>query len=358
VGIVLSTSGASATQAPGRPSTSVVYQTSVLTAVASAQTAAGFPYATTLASSANTASAQPANSNTSTSVPIANGGLRVGAIVGVAISAIALVLIVILVAFLIWRRRRKQPNALPPKSSTVQEVEANSWRPDEEKEVKPIATTNVVYPPELSSEQPIYAANYEKQTLVPQVIDDPRYPSKQLNPLQPDSVYQLSPSSANTELAAVVPPKVAAWTRATSEYGPPYHGVVEADSTPQSRITSPVSELGNNPYKNQHELSASPYMAGNSLMIGHPVTAAQELSSSPAARPAATLPTAYASETVAGVASGADDAEDVELNRMKAEIEAVRAEKERVLHLQALEEKERELSRKIVNRELSKGAGS
>jgi hypothetical protein len=99
-------------------------------------------------------------------------------------------------------------------------------------------------------------------------------------------------------------------------------------------------------------------MAGNSLMIGHPVTAAQELSSSPAARPAATLPTAYASETVAGVASGADDAEDVELNRMKAEIEAVRAEKERVLHLQALEEKERELSRKIVNRELSKGAGS
>jgi hypothetical protein len=36
----------------------------------------------------------------------------------------------------------------------------------------------------------------------------------------------------------------------------------------------------------------------------------------------------------------------------------VRAEKERVLNLQALEERECELSKKIVNRELSKGAGS
>jgi len=57
---------------------------------------------------------------------------------------------------------------------------------------------------------------------------------------------------------------------------------------------------------------------------------------------------------VAGPVDG--EADDMELNRMKAEIEAVRAEKERVL--QALEERERELSRKIVNRELSKEAGS
>jgi hypothetical protein len=53
-----------------------------------------------------------------------------------------------------------------------------------------------------------------------------------------------------------------------------------------------------------------------------------------------------------------DGADDAELNRMKAEIEAVRAEKERVLQLQALEERERELSRKIISRELSKGTGS
>jgi hypothetical protein len=147
VGIVFSTSGASATQAPGQLSTSVVYQTSVLTAVASAQTAAGFPYATTFASSASTASAQPATPNTSTPVPTANGGLGVGAIVGIAIGAIASVLIAILVAFLIWRRRRKQPNALPPEPSTVQEVEANSRRPDVEKEVKPITTTWGCVPP-------------------------------------------------------------------------------------------------------------------------------------------------------------------------------------------------------------------
>lgn len=291
-------------------------------------------------------------------MPTANGCLGVGAIVGIAIGALALVLIAILVVFLIWRRRQKQPNAIPPESSTVQEVEANSRRPDVEKEVKPITTTNVVYPSELSSEQAIYAANYEKQTLVPQVIDNRQYPSKQLNPLPPDFVYQLSPYSVNTELAAVVPSEVTASTRATLEYGAPYHGVIEADSTRQSHITSPVSELGNIPYESQHELSASPYMAGSSPMMGHPVSAAQELSSSPAARPAATPVTAYASEAVEVVASGADDAEDAELYGMKAEIVAVRAEKERVLHLQALDERERELSRKIVNRELSKGAGS
>lgn len=59
----------------------------------------------------------------------------------------------------------------------------------------------------------------------------------------------IKPVFRNTELAAVVPSEVTASTRATSEYGAPYHGVVEADSTRQSHITSPVSELGNNPYE-------------------------------------------------------------------------------------------------------------
>jgi hypothetical protein len=99
-------------------------------------------------------------------------------------------------------------------------------------------------------------------------------------------------------------------------------------------------------------------MMSQSPLMEHPISAAEELSSSPAARPATTLLAARSSLGVTGVASGTDDVEDAELNRMKAEIEAVRAEKERVLHLQALEERERELSRKIVNRELSKGAGS
>jgi len=363
VGILFSTSGASATRAPGAASTSVIYQTSALTAVAgpastdNAQTASGFSYA----SSTSTVGAQPVTSNTPASALTtqdSKGGIGVGAIVGIAFGAITIVLIAILVAFLIWRQRRKQPKQLTPGTMSIQEVEANSRRLDVDKEVNPVTTTSAVYIPELFAEQAIYAAQYEWKSFVPEVIGDPRYPSQQLSPPKLDSVHHLSPSSANTELAAAVPSEVAASTQATSEYGPPYHGSVEVDSTYQSHITSPISELGNISYEREHELSATPHMMSQSPLMEHPISAAEELSSSPAARPATTLLAARSSLGVTGVASGTDDVEDAELNRMKAEIEAVRAEKERVLHLQALEERERELSRKIVNRELSKGAGS
>jgi hypothetical protein len=63
----------------------------------------------------------------------------------------------------------------------------------------------------------------------------------------------------------------------------------------------------------------------------------------------------YSNPALGMAVTGDEDAEDPELERMKAEIEVVRAEKERVRQLQALEERERELSRKIVNRELSRG---
>jgi len=175
--------------------------------------------------------------------------------------------------------------------------------------------------------------------------------------VEPNSVHQLNPSSANTELAAVIPSKVPASIRATSEYGPPHNGILEIDSTHHSHIISPVSELGNSPYEIQHELSASPYMTSYSLGTANLGSTARELSSSPT--PHAAVPylephTSASTRMVAGPVDG--EADDMELNRMKAEIEAVRAEKERVL--QALEERERELSRKIVNRELSKEAGS
>ena len=255
----------STSQAP--QSTTVIYETSVLTAAAGTAAATAspyFPYATTIYSTA--AGAQPVASNTAASAPAAQnsgGGLGVGAIVGIAIGAIAVILIVILVAFLLWRRRRKQPSALPPETTTttVQELGANNWRPDVDKEVKPMmTTTDVVFAPELSAEQAIYAAGYEKKPLIPEVSGDLRYPPQQLSPMQPNSVHQLSPSSANTELAAVIPSEVAGSTRATSEYGPPYHGVSEVDSTRHSHITSPVTELGSHSYEMQQELSASPYM--------------------------------------------------------------------------------------------------
>jgi len=166
-----------ATQAGASPSTSVRYQTSVFTAAdgTTAPASPYFPYATTSYSSA--ADAQPVTSNTAVSAPAAQnpkGGLGIGEIVGIAIGGLVLILIAILVAFLLWHRRRKQPSALPPEpKTTVQELGANNLRPDDEKEVKSMTTTSVMFTPELSAEQAMYAANYEKIPLVPAVSSDP-----------------------------------------------------------------------------------------------------------------------------------------------------------------------------------------
>jgi hypothetical protein len=46
------------------------------------------------------------------------------------------------------------------------------------------------------------------------------------------------------------------------------------------------------------------------------------------------------------------DGEDLELSQMKTEIEALKKEKELVQHLQSIETRERELRRKITEREL------
>jgi hypothetical protein len=321
---------------------------------------------------------QSASSNTIAPAPTAEdskGGLGVGAIVGIAVGAVAVVIMALLVAFLLWRRRRKHqpsPAVLPPDTSTVQELSANNRRPDVAREVKPSTMTEVVFTPELSAEQAAYATNYEKKSFDPAVSNDAQYPSNQLNPLPPKSAVQVSPSLAKTELAAVMPSEVPGSSGAPPEYGPPYHhggggggggAAVEADSsTRQSNIISPaISELGYPSYDSHHELSASPYMASY-----FPPPSRAELSSSSPSSPyhplGAAMPSseAYPIATATGSAPlgpYADaGAEDSNLNRMKTEIEAVRAEKERVLHIQALEERERELSREIVSRELLRGA--
>jgi hypothetical protein len=55
--------------------------------------------------------------------------------------------------------------------------------------------------------------------------------------------------------------------------------------------------------------------------------------------------------------AAAEEGDDPELARMIAEIEALRVEKEREKRLLSIEARDRELSRKIVEREL-RGAGS
>lgn len=101
-------------------------------------------------------------------------------------------------------------------------------------------------------------------------------------------------------------------------------------------------------------------MTSYSAGTGQLGSTVRELSSSPAPPAVGPFSEPHTSAPAKGAVAGPveDGAEDAELNRMKAEIEAVRAEKERVLHLQALEERERGLDRKIVHRELSQETGS
>jgi hypothetical protein len=316
---------------------------------------------------------QSVSFNTNAPAPTANdskGGLGVGAIVGIAVGAVAVVAIALLVAFLLWRRGRRQqlpPAVLPPDASRVRELPANNRQPDTASDVKSSTMAEVFFTPELSAEQAMYAAHYEKKSFNPAVSNDAQYPLNQLNPLPPMSTSQVSPSSTKAELAAVLPSEIPGYPL---EYGPPYHrgggeeeggAAVEADSsTRQSNIISPaISELGYPLYDSHHELSASPYMASH-----HPPPPQSELSSSPSSpyypRAAVSPSEIYPIATATGSAPlgpYADvEAEDAKLNRMKAEIEAVRTEKERVLHLKALEDRERELSREIVSRELLRGA--
>ena len=77
--------------------------------------------------------------------------------------------------------------------------------------------------------------------------------------------------------------------------------------------------------------------------------AAQEPSSS-------SQPTHTSVPATADVSSSAlpdNDGEDAELTQMKEEIEALRVQKERVRQLQDIEMRERELRRRIVERELA-----
>jgi hypothetical protein len=176
------------------------YQTSVPASAAYTSTAslsAYFPYATTLATTISSplsaAGAQSAATYSAAPAPAdqtSSSGPGTGEIVGRVVGAIVVVLTFAIVAFLYWHRTRKQPSALRQEiTTTVLKFGENNWRPDFDKEVKPMTTTNVVFTTELSAEQAIYAASYEKKPLVPEVLGDPPDPSQQLSPMQPNSVH-------------------------------------------------------------------------------------------------------------------------------------------------------------------------
>jgi hypothetical protein len=149
--------GATATQAQALSTTVTAYQTSVPAGAAYTSTAslsAYFPYASTLAttisSTSNAAGAQSAATYPAAPAPAdqtSSSGPGTGEIVGSVLGAIAVVLIFAIFAFLYWRRTRKQSCAFPPETTTttVQEFGENNWRPDLDKEVKPMTTTKMLY---------------------------------------------------------------------------------------------------------------------------------------------------------------------------------------------------------------------
>jgi hypothetical protein len=239
-------------------------------------------------------------------------------------------------AFLLWHRQRHLPNTTPANTARVPEDQIARDEPFE-KDAKAATTITsiapITYPPEPPSEHAQLDSNY-KSLISP--ADSQYYP-----PLSPSPAYT---EIANTVAVAEID-TLHRHQQHTSGHQIPHMGFIEADSTPLShKITSPASEL-EGPSFTYHELpTASP--------------SAHELasSSSAAAAAAATAPW-KGGQGEAEEGGGGEEGEDLELARMKAEIEALRAEKEREKRLLIIEARERELSRKIVERELQGASG-
>lgn len=241
-----------------------------------------------------------------------------------------MVFLAILGAFLVWRRKRNKARAPPADIGPASEHEAvggDSYIFEKDSKTAPPTTTTTVtaikYPPELRDELARPEPTY-KGPISP--VDSPQPP--------------LSPSPAYVEAAGPVPAEIDSSTQPTSAHGHaiPHPGLAEADSTVLSHnITSPLSEL-EQPSLIYHELpTASPPQSPPSGLAS---------SSSAAAYPA------YAPGPLSGNPVGDAEADDPELVRMKADLEALRAEKEQVQRLQSIEAREKELSRRIVDREL------
>jgi hypothetical protein len=197
--------------------------------------------------------------------------------------------------------------------------------------MKPTATvTSTKYPPELPDEPAIAEPQYTKAVSVPELPQDQR-----LAPI---------PAPAYTEIAAVVPSEIDTASPRMTEYATPHHGFADVNSTAPSApaIAPPMSELENPSFAIYHELPTSPEPAASTSASAHEPSSQPSLMAAPAAA---------ASSSAAG--------EDAELNRMKADLEALRIKKARVQELQDMETRERELSRMIVDRELgaSRGGG-
>jgi hypothetical protein len=238
------------------------------------------------------------------------------------------VFLAILGAFLVWRRKRNKARASPADVAVAPEDNpAGDHSNIFEKDSKPapLTTTKITvikYPPGLPDEPAKPNPTY-KRPVSP--IDYPHTPLSQ----------------AYVEVAGPVPAEIDASNHQITSghaHTTPHAGFVEADSmiAMSHNITPPLSEL-EQPSLIYHELPSTTLL--QSLPSGL-------ASSSPAAYPAHT-PAPPSDNPV-----GETEAEDPELARMKTDLEALRIEKEQVRRLQSIEAREKELRRRIVEREL------
>jgi hypothetical protein len=310
-----------------------------------------------------------------------DSSLSTGAKIGIAVGAVAIVLLILAVALLLFclrRRKRKNQNQPPPAVTAVathmHEVEGQgiAYSAKEEPLKQPLGAVI-----------PTPTINYDKPYTVPELEHDPRTDTGVPSNWSPgprlvaaDLSPQQSPFSAYSELTAVVPSEINTETQThhSPTYGrppPPRHSaeVAEADSeavmgsihaqapSPMviGEMQDPSSTTAAGVY-NVYELSSTPYL----------IPATQELASSPcrlASAPPLPASTAVPQEaTERGIDGHNNDSEeraDPVLDRMKREVESIRAEKERLQKLGGLEARECELSREIVSRELrASGTGA
>jgi hypothetical protein len=245
------------------------------------------------------------------------------------------VLLAILLAAKLWRRKVNRAKAFASETAKITEDNAAGGQVFE-KDSKTAPTTRVI---EIKS-----SPNPSEGDTTTEL----EYMYKPSNPSNKFPYQPLGSSPTYVEIAGPVPSEIDTTHRHGVGLQIPQQGFVEADSIPFSHnITSAPSELEDLSYTVYHKLSSSPKIPSlpPPLSLHHLSTSANGSTASTSS----ILPTnPYA---MSHTRNREEDRQDLELSRMKTEIEALKKEKELVQHLQDIESRERELRRKIVERE-------
>jgi hypothetical protein len=245
------------------------------------------------------------------------------------------VLLAILLAAILWRRKVNRAKSSASKTAKITEDNAAGGQVFE-KDSKTAPTTMVI---EIkSSPNP---SDGDTTTELEHMYR-PSNPSNKF-PHQP-----MGSPSTYVEIAGPVPSEIDTTHQHGAGLQIPQQGFVEADSIPFSyNITSVPSELEDPSYTVYQQLSPSPKIPSSPPPppLHHLSTSVNETTASTLS----VLPTTpYATSHTR---NREEDREDLELSRMKTEIGALKKEKELVQHLQDIEARGRELRRKIVERE-------